>query len=589
MADTKEDEVTIVQEAKKITVQVKTPKEKQSVEIEENATVKKFKEAISVKFSNAPVENLCLIFAGKIMKDAENLNTHHVKDGMTVHLVIKQSGSTAASPSPAPASPAPAATSTAQSASTAAPPSSGAAPPDINQSPYGLGGFGGIAGLGNLGMGSANFMEMQQRMQRDLMNNPDMLRQVLDNPLTQSLMSNPDVIRQMLESNPQMQEVMERNPEIRQMLNNPEVLRQMMEIARNPSRLQEMTRTMDRQMQNLEAMPGGMNILQRMYRDVQEPVLNAMGGPNPFQDLRGSNNTPAPVPSTETVDPAPNPWASPSTARTASGTTTTPTPPTTGAGASLGAALGQNGGMFSTPGMQSLMGQMRDNPTLMSQMMSAPYMQSMFSSLASNPDQASAMLANNPMFAGNPQLQQQMSTMMPQMLQQMQNPAVQQLMSNPEALQAIMQIQQGMDRLRQTAPDVFQSMGLPTLPPNLVPSVTPPTAPAPAPTASGANPASPSVPTTTTTTTNPTSPGQAAPAMNPEAFSQFMTQMMGQMRAGNPDQAPEERFASQLEQLASMGFVDRQANVQALIATMGDVNAAVERLLASNVQGQRLS
>ena len=45
------------------------------------------------------------------------------------------------------------------------------------------------------------------------------------------------------------------------------------------------------------------------------------------------------------------------------------------------------------------------------------------------------MLANNPLFAGNPALQQQMSSMMPQMLQQMQNPAVQQLMGNPEALQ----------------------------------------------------------------------------------------------------------------------------------------------------------
>merc|ERR1719412_3468292 len=101
---------------------------------------------------------------------------------------------------------------------------------------------------------------------------------------------------------------MDRNPEIRQMLNNPEVLRQMMEIARNPSRLQEMTRTMDRQMQNLEAMPGGMNILQRMYRDVQEPVLNAMGGPNPFQDLQAANS-PSQVPSTETADPAPIPWA----------------------------------------------------------------------------------------------------------------------------------------------------------------------------------------------------------------------------------------------------------------------------------------
>merc|ERR1719427_345962 len=181
-------------------------------------------------------------------------------------------------------------------------------------------------------------------------------------------------------------------------------------------------------------MPGGMNILQRMYRDVQEPVLNAMGGPNPFQDLRGANNTPAPVPSTETVDPAPNPWASSSTPRTAPGSTTTPTPPTSGAGAPLGAALGQNSGMFTSPGMQSLMGQMRDNPTLMSQMMSAPYMQGIFRGLQDNPDQAAAILSNNPMFAGNPALQQQMSSMMPQLLQQMQNPQTQQLMSNPEAL-----------------------------------------------------------------------------------------------------------------------------------------------------------
>jgi ubiquilin len=30
-----------------------------------------------------------------------------------------------------------------------------------------------------------------------------------------------------------------------------------------------------------------------------------------------------------------------------------------------------------------------------------------------------------------------------------------------------------------------------------------------------------------------------------------------------------------------MGFVNREANIQALIATFGDVNAAVERLLGS--------
>ena len=56
------------------------------------------------------------------------------------------------------------------------------------------------------------------------------------------------------------------------------------------------------------------------------------------------------------------------------------------------------------------------------------------------------------------------------------------------------------------------------------------------------------------------------------------------MRAGDGSQPPEQRFASQLDQLASMGFVDRQANIQALIATFGDVNAAVERLLQSRQQ-----
>merc|ERR1712004_172794 len=318
---------------------------------------------------------------------------------------------------------------------------------------------------------------------------------------------------------------MERNPEIRQMLNNPEVLRQMMEIARNPSRLQEMTRTMDRQMQNLESMPGGQAILQRMYRDVQEPVLNAMGGPNPFQDLRGQAAAPAPTPSTETTTPAPNPWAPQGSQAPPTSSASSATPQAPG----LGAALGQGGGMFTSPGMQGI-----------------------FRGLQDNPDQAAAILSNNPMFAGNPALQQQMSAMMPQLLQQMQNPQTQQLMSNPEALAAIMQIQQGMDRLRAAAPDLYQSMGLPSLPPNLVPN----------PAAAGSTSTS-TAPAGATTGSTGSAPAAGQP--NPDQFAQFMTQMMGQMRAGNPEQPPEERFASQLDQLASMGFVDRQANIQALI------------------------
>lgn len=92
-------------------------------------------------------------------------------------------------------------------------------------------GFGGILGLGSLGLGSANFMELQQQMQRQLMSNPEMLSQIMENPLVQDMMSNPDLMRHMIMANPQMQQLMERNPEISHMLNNPELMRQVRETS----------------------------------------------------------------------------------------------------------------------------------------------------------------------------------------------------------------------------------------------------------------------------------------------------------------------------------------------------------------------
>ena len=43
---------------------------------------------MSEKFG-CPLETICLIFAGKILKDADELLTHGITEGMTVHLVIK--------------------------------------------------------------------------------------------------------------------------------------------------------------------------------------------------------------------------------------------------------------------------------------------------------------------------------------------------------------------------------------------------------------------------------------------------------------------------------------------------------------------
>lgn len=202
------------------------------------------------------------------MKDGDTLKNHNIKDGLTVHLVIK--------------APVRADTENAQRRP----------PADINATPFGINQLGGLSGMGALGAGSGTFMDLQARMQNELMSNPELMRTILDNPMVQQMMNNPETMRNLITSNPQMQDLMQRNPEISHMLNSPDLLRQTMELARNPSMLQELMRSHDRAMSNLESVPGGYNALQRIYRDIQEPMLNAATetfSRNPFSGLVDSN------------------------------------------------------------------------------------------------------------------------------------------------------------------------------------------------------------------------------------------------------------------------------------------------------------
>ncbi|CAD6215451.1 GSCOCG00011192001-RA-CDS [Cotesia congregata] len=557
--------------AKKITIFVKTPKDKHSIEIEENASIKDFKKAVAEKFS-AAIEQLCLIFAGKIMKDHETLETHRIKDGLTVHLVIK-------TPRPAATQP-----------DTAPPPLRSV--PDIGANPFGLGNIGGLAGLENLGLGSANFADLQQRMQRELLSNPESMRQVFDNPLVQSLMENPENVRMLVSANPQMQELMQRNPEISHMLNNPELLRQTMELARNPSMLQELMRSHDRALSNLESIPGGHSALRRMYRDIQEPMLAAAANDrNPFAALVENSTDSAnnPQQGQENRNPLPNPW------RTGTGTGTGTT---TG---SLGGSLGGLGrGLLDSPGMQSLTQQMMENPQLLRNMLGSPYTRSILEAMSDDPAIADSILSANPHFRSNPQMQEQMRTMLPAFIQQMQNPQIQSVVTNPDALAAIMQIQQGMEQLRTVAPDFVGSMG------GLGTFTAPPTGTQGTTTGSttgqtgttGTGTTAPETGTGTGTgTTTASTPGtQDAFASPQNAFSNLLAHVVSSMSLHQQENVdgqggvgvggqnlppPEERYRTQLEQLTAMGFVNREANIQALIATFGDINAAVERLLAN--------
>ena len=166
--------------------------------------------------------------------------------------------------------------------------------------------------------------------------------------------------------------------------------------------MQEMMRNQDLALSNLESIPGGYNALRRMYTDIQEPMLNAAQeqfGGNPFATV-GSSSTSGEgtQPSrTENRDPLPNPWAPPPTTQTAATTTTTTTTSSgSGSGSSSSSTTAGNtmaaanyvASIFSTPGMQSLLQQITENPQLMQNMLSAPYMRSMLQSLSQNPDLA---------------------------------------------------------------------------------------------------------------------------------------------------------------------------------------------------------
>lgn len=454
MADDQQGLASDVTPKKKITVTVKTVKDKETIETEEESTIKDFKELVSEKF-NAEVNRLRLIFAGKILNDHDTLQSRNIKDGFTVHLVIKPLSQTAVSPD---------------------------TPMGSGSTTHGLSsGFDGLTNLINLvGVipGSATENQNQpQRLGSD---------RVTDNPFMRRLLTDPSVIRALVTSNPQMQELMERNPEINHVLSNPELLRETMELALNPTAMQEMIRSNDRAMSNLESLPGGYNVLQRMYQDFQEPLLNAQfPGENPLAGLTGTDSSPQQ--GTENRAPLPNPWSESQIP---------------GSDSSAAPAEGGN------PSLDTVLQRMANNPQLIQGVQTAPYTQVVFQTLANNPELLSSMLNENPLTAGNPAMQERMRTMLPQILQQL------------------------------------QSSG------------------------------TPNAPVTENTVSSENSPSV-------DVFSEFMARMiaggLGSQRGTSLP--PEQLYQPQLEQLATMGFANREANLQALIATFGDVNAAVDRLL----------
>lgn len=500
------------------------------VEVEDtSSTVAEFKELLAPQ-ADVPAAQQRLIYKGHVLRDAQTLEDCDVQNDHTIHLVR-------GAPPPGQAEP-PAASSIAGSAPAVNPSSqpAGAANP-----------FSQMLGANPFGGGAPPSM---QQMRQQMMSDPNMMREMMDSPMMQSLMQNPDLIRSVISSNPQMRQVMESNPELNHVLNDPTILQQALNVARNPSLMQEMMRSQDRQMSNIEGHPEGFNALRRMYENVQQPMMDAEFGGSPAAAPGPDAAAPSTTPN---ADPLPNPWG-PSPDQGAGAGQAPPAPAANpfaafappGAGGAAGAAsnpfaalfggaaappssAGASAGTAPSPGNPfagaNPFGSMGLDPTMMQDMLQRPEVQSAMQQMMSNPELLQGMMQSNPML-------QQMMEANPGARQLMSDPAALRAMMDPQNMQAMLQMRQAMEQLNGSglfggAPALQQLLG------------------------SGA-------------------------AAAPGAPAAGATGMLNPAAAAMP---PEQLYAQQAQALVDMGFTDAAANLRGLVATHGNVDAAIDRLL----------
>jgi ubiquilin len=186
----------------------------------------------------------------------------------------------------------------------------------------------------------------------------------------------------------------------------------------------------------------------------------------------------------------------------------------------------------------------------MESMLQNPQMMQQMTAMMSNPAFMDSMIAANPAL-GN--------ILTPEMRTMMQSPFFQQMLSDPNMVRSMMQMSGGMGGANPLGSFPTQS---------------------PAAAAGNAN-----TPSATGTQPNAT-PGSGL-GLDPAMLQQMMQSLggggggFGAPAAPQDTRPPEERFQVQLQQLNEMGFWDAAKNIRALLATGGNVNAAIEYLFSN--------
>ncbi|CAF2708185.1 unnamed protein product [Rotaria sp. Silwood2] len=238
-----------------------------------------------------------------------------------------------------------------------------------------------------------------------------------------------------------------------------------------------------------------------------------------------------------------------------------------------------------SPMMPNYMSQLVQNPRLLEGVLIVPYLQPLMDPGAANYDTLKQIIAKSPMLADSPAVREQMLKDLPTVIGQMRNSQVQSLMQNHQVCAAISQIQKGLQdlhiglqRLHIAAPDLFQTGGvIPGL--RFVPTGL--GSPAAATGDSTNSPSTSSISTTSTGQTPLSTTGIASTlsSNDPSNYACVLAQILNMIPNQNINTPQDQHYAAQLDELASRGFTDRERNLEALIATMANMEAALERLI----------
>lgn len=383
-----------------IRVCLKGPTESRAVTVRRDCTVRQLKAGLAERMGVWTEEGLVLIHCGRVLKDLEILRSLQGKDGAVELCVVQRAAHTSS-------------VSTDEDSESVPSP----LPADLDleaqtpTSPLFL-----VEGLDSLGLTSSGqgfFPSLQRQMETQLLADQEMMRRVLAAPFVQSTFSSASVqlTRQLIQSNPQTQQLLQTNPELKDVLYNSDVITQVLELVRNPEMINEVLKSED-----------------KVQQESPESITCHFSFPQSTANSKQENASQDPC-----TDPLRKLTASPKPELNPESTVTT--------------------------GLQSLLEQITSSPGFIESLLSGPYVGSLLKCLSQNPELAAQMLLSYPLFSENPQLQQQMRQQLPLLLQQMQSPELLSAMLNPKAVEALLQIQQGLQTLATEAPALIPAAG----------------------------------------------------------------------------------------------------------------------------------